>query len=63
MSTSSESRRDFVKRAAYVAPAVLTLAAAPDFAKAGSVKGGGGGKDKDKDKGKDKDRGPKGRGG
>lgn len=59
MSTSSESRRDFVKRAAYVAPAILTLAAAPDFAKAGSVKGGGG----SKDKGKDKDRGPKGRGG
>lgn len=57
MSTSSESRRDFVKRAAYVAPAVLTLAAAPDFAKAGSVKGGGGGKDKDKGKEKPKGRG------
>lgn len=57
MSTSSESRRDFVKRAAYVAPAILTLAAAPDFAKAGSVKGGGGGKDKDKGKEKPKGRG------
>lgn len=34
----NESRRTFVKRAAYVAPAVLTLAAAPEFAKAGSVK-------------------------
>lgn len=59
MSTSNESRRDFVKRAAYVTPAVLTLAAAPEFAKAGSNKWGGGGKDKDrggKNKGKDKDR-------
>ena len=35
------SRRDFVKKAMYVAPVVLTLAAAPEFAKAGS--------DKDKD--------------
>ena len=38
----SDSRRDFVKKAIYVAPVVLTLAAAPEFAKAGSVK-----KDKD----------------
>ena len=38
----SESRRDFVKKAIYVAPVVLTLPAAPAFAKAGSVK-----KDKD----------------
>jgi hypothetical protein len=50
----SYSRRDFVKRGAYVAPAILTLAAAPEFAKAGSVKSDdpkGGDKDKP---GKDK---------
>lgn len=41
MADNSESRRTFVKRAAYVAPAVLTLAAAPEFAKAGSVKNPG----------------------
>ena len=34
----SDSRRDFVKKALYVAPVVLTLAAAPEFAKAGSNK-------------------------
>jgi hypothetical protein len=33
------SRRQFVKRAAYVAPAILTLAVAPSYAKAGSEKG------------------------
>ena len=38
MTEGNESRRDFVKRATYVTPAVLTLAAAPEFAKAGSVK-------------------------
>ena len=37
---SDSSRRDFVKKAVYVTPVVLTLAAAPEFAKAGSVKGG-----------------------
>ena len=36
----SDSRRDFVKKAMYVAPVVLTLAAAPEFAKAGSIKPG-----------------------
>ena len=35
---SDSSRRDFVKKAMYVAPVVLTLAAAPAFAKTGSVK-------------------------
>jgi hypothetical protein len=30
------SRREFVKKAAYVAPVILTLQAAPQFAKAGS---------------------------
>jgi len=49
---SDSSRRDFVKKAMYVAPAILTLAAAPEFAKAGSDKD----KDKDKDKYKDKDK-------
>jgi hypothetical protein len=44
-----ESRRDFVRKAAYMTPAVLTLAAAPEFAKAGSVKD-----DKDKKPKKDK---------
>lgn len=39
------SRRDFVKRAVYVAPAILTLAVAPEYAKAGSTKGRG--KDKE----------------
>ena len=35
------TRREFVKRIPYVAPAVLTLAAAPEYAKAGSVKRAG----------------------
>ena len=34
----SASRRQFVKRAAYVAPAILTLKAAPSYAKKGSEK-------------------------
>lgn len=46
-----ESRRFFLKGTAYVAPAILTLAAAPSFAKSGSEK-------PDKGKDKDKDRGP-----
>ena len=33
------SRRDFIRRAAYIAPAILTLAVAPSYAKAGSEKG------------------------
>jgi hypothetical protein len=35
------SRREFVKKAAYVAPVVVTLAVAPSYAKAGSKKGSG----------------------
>jgi hypothetical protein len=35
MTSPDPTRREFVKRA-YVAPAILTLAAAPEFAKAGS---------------------------
>ena len=38
MLTSDPSRRAFVRRGLYVAPAILTLAAAPQFAKAGSFK-------------------------
>jgi hypothetical protein len=33
-----ESRRQFIKTAAYIAPAILTLAVAPSFAKPGSTK-------------------------
>lgn len=32
------SRREFVKKAAYIAPAIITLQAAPSFARAGSLK-------------------------
>jgi hypothetical protein len=32
------SRREFVKRAAYLPPAILTLAVTPSYAKAGSQK-------------------------
>lgn len=32
------SRREFVKKAAYVPPAILTLAVAPAYAKSGSQK-------------------------
>ena len=35
---SSNRLREFVKRAVYVAPAILTLAATPAYAKAGSDK-------------------------
>ena len=38
MNTQNDSRRDFVKKAAYLAPAIVTLAAAPSYAKAGSEK-------------------------
>lgn len=38
MNKLSDSRRGFLKRTAYVAPAILTLAAAPSFAKPGSTK-------------------------
>jgi len=33
---NDQSRRDFVKKAAYVTPAILTLQAAPAYAKYGS---------------------------
>ena len=44
-------RREFVKKAAYVPPAILSLAAAPHFAKAGSVK-----KEKEEKEEKEKDK-------
>jgi hypothetical protein len=37
-SNHNPSRRKFVQKAAYVTPAVLTLAVAPSYAKAGSTK-------------------------
>jgi hypothetical protein len=37
-SSRIESRRNFMRKAAYVSPAILTLHAAPAFAKAGSFK-------------------------
>jgi hypothetical protein len=36
LSKKGASRRDFVKKAAYVAPVILTLQAAPSFARTGS---------------------------
>ena len=54
MDDSSETRREFVRKSAYIAPAILTLAAAPAFAKSGSDKGHKHGKDDGGDDGKDK---------
>ena len=61
LTEEGQSRRGFVRKAAYVTPAILTLQAAPAYAKFGSEKSGGDDKwdDKDKDKenkGKDKDK-------
>ena len=36
VTTANPSKREFLKKAAYVVPAVLTLKAAPAFASAGS---------------------------
>ena len=38
MNKPEESRRDFVKKTMYVAPAIVTLSATPAFAKTGSAK-------------------------
>ena len=38
MKKTSEARRAFVRRVAYVAPLVLTFKVAPAFAKNGSIK-------------------------
>ena len=62
LSPGGEARRDFVRKAVYVPPAILTLQAAPAYAKYGSEKPGNGWgddihdheKDDDKDVGKDK---------
>jgi hypothetical protein len=37
-SSTDAGRRGFIKKAAYAAPAILTLAVAPAYAKAGSQK-------------------------
>jgi hypothetical protein len=42
-SESNESRRSFIKKAAYIAPVVLTLKALPSFARVNN--GGGNGLD------------------
>ena len=39
-SPESTSRREFVRKSAYLAPAILTLQAVSSVAKAGSSKGG-----------------------
>ena len=64
MSKPNPSRREFVRRIPYVAPAIMTLAAAPEYAKAGSVKPdtwGGWERDKPRDRW-DFDLGGKGKG-
>ena len=38
MKKAQIARREFIKKAAYVAPVILTLAAAPAYAKSGSDK-------------------------
>jgi hypothetical protein len=37
---TNESRRDFIKKATYTAPVVMTMAAMPSLAAAGSVNSG-----------------------
>lgn len=59
MDNSPDSRREFVKKAAYVAPAILTLAASPAFAKSGSEKPDKDGRDDDEPKKPPKTHGPK----
>ena len=49
ISEHGASRREFVKKAAYIAPAIITLQAAPSYARAGS----------EKEKEKEKPRSPK----
>ncbi len=38
LSSEKAARREFVRKATYLAPVILTLKAAPSFAKAGSDK-------------------------
>jgi hypothetical protein len=42
-SSDTENRRDFLKKAVYAAPVILTLNAVPAFANNGSGRGSGGG--------------------
>lgn len=59
-----ESRREFIKKVAYVAPVVLTLRAVPSFASSGSPRGNNGVRDhgqgigKGKGQGKGQGKGP-----
>jgi hypothetical protein len=57
MNNSSGTRREFVRKAAYVAPAILTFAAAPAFAKSGSEKADWRGHDDDHGDDRGNDRG------
>ena len=57
LSNEQESRRTFIKKAVYVPPTILTLQAAPAYAKYGSEKPTGGWDDDKSDK---KDKGEKG---
>jgi hypothetical protein len=38
MKKKENSRRNFIRKSAYVAPAIITLAVAPSYAKASSLK-------------------------
>ena len=38
----TEARRDFIKKAAYIAPVIMTMNAMPSLAQAGSTAGTGG---------------------
>jgi hypothetical protein len=42
MKMHDKTRREFVKKAAYIAPAIVTLTAMPSFASAGSTRGNNG---------------------
>ena len=52
-----ESRREFLKKVAYVAPVVLTLRAVPSFAAGGSPRGNNGVRDHGKGVGNGKGQG------
>ena len=54
-----ETRREIIKKAVYVAPAILTLTASPAFAQNGPGRPDKLDKDKDKDKDKGYDKGNK----
>ena len=56
LSPEGKSRRNFVKKAVYVPPSILTLQAAPAYAKYGSEKPGNGWGDDNHDHEKDNDK-------